>query len=290
MGGKTLVVVNHGVEDADTADRLAKSRAEQIGSAAFEATGIATGDARLRAGTAVSVSGIDPSLAGKWVVSGSRHEIANGEYRTHLEFNGRQDRTLFGLFNQGGAAGERVPGVVTAIVDGNDDPDQLGRVRLKYPWMGDEAVSFWARVAAPGAGKDSGMVWLPQVGDEVLVAFEHGDTSRPIVVAGLWNGTDTIPFDYGDLDDGKVTYCGFTSRTGHKVSFFESSGESKIHLLTANGKVSVVLDDKNEVIKVETTGKLVIDAKQDIEIKAGGSMKLEATGQMTIKGATVAIN
>jgi uncharacterized protein involved in type VI secretion and phage assembly len=135
------------------------------------------------------------------------------------------------------------------------------------------------------------VTWVPQVGDEVLVAFEHGDTSRPFVLAGLWNGTDTIPFDYGsNLDAGKVTYCGFTSRTGHKISFFESSGESKIHLLTSGGKVSIVLDDKGEEVKIETTGKLVIDAQKDVEIKAGGSMKLEASGQMTIKGATVALN
>jgi phage protein D/phage baseplate assembly protein gpV len=296
VGGQTLVVVNHGVEDQESATRLATARAEQVGSAAFEATAIAIGDPSLKAGTAVSVAGADPSLCGKWVISGSRHEFVRGTYRTALEFAGRQDRSILGLVSLGGTGGgragaDRVPGVVTAIVDDNADPDKLGRVRLKYPWMGDQAVSFWARLAAPGAGLTSGVTWVPQVGDEVLVAFEHGDPNRPFVLAGLWNGTDTIPFDYdGDLDNGSVTYCGFTSRTGHKLSFFESSSESKIHLLTANGKVSIVLDDKNEEVKVETTGKLVIDAKQDVEIKAGGSMKLEASGQMTIKGATVALN
>ena len=134
------------------------------------------------------------------------------------------------------------------------------------------------------------MVWVPQVGDEVLVAFENGDTSRPIVVGGLWNGTDTIPFDYDtDLDAGKVTYCGWTSRTGHKISFWESSQESKIQLLTKGGEVNVVLDDKNKEVRIETTGKMVFDAQQDVEIKAGGSMKLEATGTMTVKGASISL-
>ena len=99
------MVVNHGVPDADTADRVAKARAEQIGSAAFEATGVTTGDATLKAGTAVSVSGVGEDLTGKWVIAGTRHEFLDGEYRTHVEFTGRQDRSLFGVFNQGGGGG-----------------------------------------------------------------------------------------------------------------------------------------------------------------------------------------
>jgi uncharacterized protein involved in type VI secretion and phage assembly len=134
------------------------------------------------------------------------------------------------------------------------------------------------------------MVWLPQVGDEVLVAFEHGDTSRPIVVGGLWNGSDLIPFTYDeDLDAGKVTYCGWTSRTGHKISIWESSTDSQIQLLTAGGAVNVILDDKNREVRIETTGKMVFDAQQDVQIKAGGSMSLEATGTMTVKGASISL-
>jgi uncharacterized protein involved in type VI secretion and phage assembly len=284
VGGQTLVVVNHGVTAQDTADQLAASRAEQIGSAAFEATAVAIGDPALKAGVAVNVSGVDPSLCGKWTISGSRHEFGNGAYRTALEFTGRQDRSILGLITQGAAGGrDRMPGVVTAVVDDNSDPDGQGRVRLRYPWMGDQAVSYWARLAAPGAGKDYGVVWMPQVGDEVLVSFEHGDPSRPFVLAGLWNGQDTIPFDTGsDLDNGKVTYCGFTSRTGHKISFFESSGESKIHLMTAGGEISVVMDGQGK--------KLEIDSQGDIKIHASGNLDLVADGNTTIKGAQVAIN
>jgi phage protein D len=284
VGGQTLVVVNHGVTAQDVADQLAASRAEQIGSAAFEATAVAIGDPALKAGVAVNVSGVDPSLCGKWTISGSRHEFGNGAYRTALEFTGRQDRSILGLVTQGASAvGDRLPGVVTALVDDNNDPDGQGRVRLRYPWMGDQAVSYWARLMGPGAGKDYGVVWMPQVGDEVLVSFEHGDPAHPIVLGGLWNGKDTIPFDTGsDLDNGKVTYCGFTSRTGHKISFFESSGESKIHLMTAGGEISVVMDGKGK--------KLEIDSQGDIKIHASGNLDLVADGNTTIKGAQVAIN
>jgi uncharacterized protein involved in type VI secretion and phage assembly len=292
IGGQTLTVVDHPVATQEAADELALARSQQIGSAAFEATAVALGNPKLKAGTAVNVSGIDPALEGKWVITGSRHEFGNGAYKTALEFTGRQDRSIHGLVSQGSNGGrERFYGVAIAIVTDNNDPQAMGRVKVSYPWLADDAESNWARLTAPGAGKDYGVVWVPQVGDEVLVAFEHGDISHPIVLGGLWNGKDTIPFDYGsDLDAGSVTYCGFTSRTGHKLSFFESSSESKIHLLTKGGAVSIVLDENNKEVKVETTGKVVIDAQQDVEIKAGGSMKLEAKGQMTISGATVALN
>jgi phage protein D len=284
VGGQTLVVVNKGVTSQDAADQLAKARAEQIGSAAFEATAVAVGDPQLKAGVAVNVSGVDPALCGKWTISGSRHEFGGDAYRTALDFTGRQDRSILGLVTQGaGAVADRLPGVVTALVDDNNDPEGQGRVRLRYPWMGDQAVSYWARLMGPGAGKDYGVVWMPQVGDEVLVSFEHGDPAHPIVLGGLWNGTDTIPFDTGsDLDNGKVTYCGFTSRTGHKISFFESSSESKIHLMTAGGEVSVVMDGQGK--------KLEIDSQGDIKIHASGNLDLVADGNTTIKGAQVAIN
>lgn len=300
VGGGSTTVSDHPGGTQEALDELARARAQQIGSAAFEATAVALGSPALKAGTAVSVSGVDPALEGKWVIAGARHELGNGPYRTALEFSGRQDRSILGLVSQGsGGNRERIYGVVIGIVTDNNDPDKIGRVKVKYPWLSDEAESWWAQVVAPGAGKDTGVVWLPQVGDEVLLAFEHGDIRFPIVLGGLWNGVDTIPFDYGQgLDAGKVTYSGFKSRTGHEISFVESSGTSEINLKSENGAVTVVLDQTNKTISIKSTDKVVIDAQGDVEIKAGGSLKLnaqssieiQATGQTSIKGQTVALN
>jgi phage protein D/phage baseplate assembly protein gpV len=291
VGGQTLVVVDHPVSSQGDADVLASARASQLGSAAFEATAVAIGDPSLKAGTPVSVSGVDPAMCGKWVVSASRHEFIQGSYRTSLEFTGRQDRSILGLVSQGFSAKERYYGVVIGIVSDNDDPDKMGRVKIKFPWLADDAVSFWGRVVAPGAGKDTGVAWLPSVNDEVLCAFEHGDMDHPIVIGGLWNGKDTIPFDYGsDLDNGTVTLFGLTTRTGHKLDFFESQSDVSIKLFTANEEVKVTLDDKNKEVKVETSGKVTVDAKGDVKVKSGGSMTLEASGDMTIKGSSVKIN
>jgi len=298
VGGQTLVVVNHGVESQQAADQLAQARAEQIGSAGFEATAVAAGSPALKAGTPVNISGIDPALVGKWVISGSRHEFGAGAYKTSLEFTGRQDRSILGLVSQGSAGTtDRMPGVVIALVDDNDDPQAMGRVRLRFPWMGDEAVSFWARVAMPGAGKDCGMVWIPQVDDEVLVAFEHGDPSRPFVIGALWNGTDTPPLGDSLFDAGKVKRSGFVSRSGHKLVFFDDPGESGIALISSDNKFRISLNETKGQVHVYFDGKLLLEGTGDVEVKTQGNFKVDASGveikasgQTAIKGATVALN
>ena len=263
VGGQTLVVTDRPVSTQSGADQLATARAQQVGSAAFEASAVVIGSASLKAGTPVSISGIDPALAGKWVVSGSRHEFGNGAYKTSLEFTGRQDRSILGLVTQGTPAGsDRIPGVVIAVVDDNDDPADLGRVRVRYPWLGDQAVSYWARLAMPGAGKDTGMVWVPQVGDEVVVAFEQGDPDHPFVIGGLWNGKDAAPLGDGLLDSGKVKDSGFISRAGHKLVFFDDAGESGIALISNNNKFRISLNETSGRLHVYFDGKLLRDRRR----------------------------
>jgi phage protein D len=300
LGGQTLVVVDHPVDNQEAADALAAAKAEQVGSSAFEATAVALGSPALKAGVAVSISGVDPALEGKWAISSTRHEFGAGAYRTHLEFSGRQDRSLHGVVTNslpGSASGSaRAPGVVVALVTNNEDPLDLGRVRLKYPWLSDDAESFWARVMMPGAGPDSGMVWIPEVGDEVLVAFEMGDFSHPIVIGGLWNGVDKPLLGDGLFDAGAIKRRGFISRKGHQIVFFDGDDESGIAMLSQDGKFKLSLNETKGQFHIKADGKLLIEAKSleikvdtDAKLEAKG-VNLEATGQMKIKGATVALN
>jgi phage protein D/phage baseplate assembly protein gpV len=299
VGGGTMVVSDKPVATQEAADELAAARAEQVGSAAFEATALAIGSPALKAGVAVSIGGVDDALNGKWVVASSRHEFHGGTYRTALEFTGRQDRSLTGVISGGTLAPEpRIPGVAVAIVTDNDDPEGMGRVRVQFPWLAEDAVSWWARLVAPGAGKDYGVIWMPQVGDEVLVAFEQGDVSRPMVLGGLWNGEDTVPFSSSDLDAGSVKTAKFVSRKGHTITFLDADDEAGIELKTKGEKVTILLDDANGELKIKVDGKITIEATKDIEIKTDGAFKvkaqselsLEASGQVKVKGATVALN
>ena len=94
------------------------------------------------------------------------------------------------------------------------DPQKLGRVRLKFPWLSDDYESDWARMLQAGAGPDSGACFLPEVNDEVLTAFEFGDVRRPVVIGGLHNGRDKPRLGDGLVDNGRVRRRGFVSRRG----------------------------------------------------------------------------
>src|SRR5579859_8088567 len=92
-------------------------------------------------------------------------------------------------------------GLVVGTVSSVKDPENMGRVKVKLPWLASPEASStddmqetdWARMATPSGGNGRGFFWLPEVDDEVLVAFEHGDTARAFVVGALWNGQDKPP-------------------------------------------------------------------------------------------------
>ena len=111
----------------------------------------------------------------------------------------------------------RIHGVVVGIITDNNDPEELGRVRVSFPWRGERDQSRWARVATLMAGNDRGTFFLPEVEDEVLVAFDRGDMNHPYVIGTLWNGVDTPP---ETNSDGSNNICCPSS----------GSKEFKIHL------------------------------------------------------------
>jgi phage protein D len=208
FGGPTYTAVDHPLSSQREVDATAKAVAEQIGSAVAEAEGVARGNPRLRAGTAISVGVVAADFVGRYTLTHTRHVFDARGYRTRFEVSGRQDRSLLGLVVNGAvpvsAAGPPIYGVVVAQVTNNDDPEKLGRVKLKFPWLSDGYESDWARMTQVGAGPDSGLSFLPEVNDEVLVAFEFGDVRRPVVIGALHNGRDRPRLGDGLLDNGKV--------------------------------------------------------------------------------------
>ena len=91
------------------------------------------------------------------------------------------------------AIASRIYGVVVGVVTNNQDPEELGRVKVKFPWLSDADESDWARIATPMAGNEKGIYFLPEVDDEVLVVFEHGDLRFPYIIGALWNGQAPPP-------------------------------------------------------------------------------------------------
>ncbi len=204
---------------------------------------------------------------------------------------------------RGDGRASRMDGVVVGVVTNNQDPEKMGRVKVKFPWLSDEDESNWARVASPMAGKDRGLFLLPEVDDEVLVAFEHGDPRFPYVVGSLWNGSDTPPEDNAD---GKNNVRVIKSRSGHVVRLTDEDGKEKIEIIDKSEKNSVVIDTAENTITITAekdivlsapNGSIKLDAQKvevkssaDSKVEAGGGMDLKASGTMNVKGATVNIN
>jgi uncharacterized protein involved in type VI secretion and phage assembly len=188
--------------------------------------------------------------------------------------------------------------VVPAVVTNAKDPDQLGRVKIKLPWLADSYESWWARTVQPGAGKDRGAAILPEVGDEVLVAFAQGDLEHPYVLGGLYNGMDKPQGGWANNVDGtgQVVRRGFVSRTGMVLELLEKAGAESVVLSTNGGAQKVVLTQTaSKGIEIISEGPLKVQAKQAVDVSTasgdvtlkGMNVTIEATGSLDLKGTNV---
>jgi uncharacterized protein involved in type VI secretion and phage assembly len=173
----------------------------------------------------------------------------------------------------------RFPGVVVGIVTNRDDPEGQGRIELQFPWLSESQRSSWAPVAAPLAGKDRGMFFMPEIGDEALVAFEHGDFDHPFIVGFVWNGVDTPPET--NLQNRVILTPG-----GHTLRFEDTDNAKKVILQSDSGH-QIVLDDSpaGQTITVQTKGqqRIVLDDKDSsIQLQGGGRILAMRNGQVLI--------
>src|SRR5690606_22829651 len=125
----------------------------------------------------------------------------------------------------------RFNGVVIGVVTNNNDLEGLGRVKVRYPSLGmlPPVESDWCRIAAPMAGPMAGWYAIPEINDEVLVAFEHGDPAYPYVIGGLWNTMDRPPKpSQAVVIGGKVTKRILRSRSGHEITLDDTIGKESI--------------------------------------------------------------
>jgi phage protein D/phage baseplate assembly protein gpV len=303
FGDAKYVVGDRPLRDSDSVQRVANSVAEQIGSAFAEADGIADGDPALRAGTPISIAGVGKPFEGQYTITASRHVIGAGGYRTHFTVSGRQERSLLGLASLGGTAGagsaggEPIYGVVVAIVTDCNDPTNSGRVKLKFPWLSDDYESDWARLVAPGAGADRGVAFVPEVTDEVLVAFERGDVRSPFVLGGLWSAKNAPPKASELLKGGSVNERVLTSRLGHTIVLSDNDGADGISLLSKDGSYAVSVNAGAQTVELKAPS-CTIDMKADgsvtvqamqIEIK-GTSISIKADASLSLSGASVSIS
>jgi uncharacterized protein involved in type VI secretion and phage assembly len=198
-------------------------------------------------------------------------------------------------------SGGMIKGVAIAVVTQNKDPDKLCRVKVRFPWHDKPTESYWARLATPMAGAGRGLVLIPEVDDEVLVAFEREDMRFPIVLGALWNGKDKPPHFNGDgkndkriLQSRKKHYLLFDDGAKGVVELFHEKGRK----VTFTDDGIAMDDDKGNSVKIDSNaGSITIEARGALKIKgasitieATGTLDVKATGTLNVRGSMVNIN
>jgi phage protein D/phage baseplate assembly protein gpV len=289
--GKPLVVGTTPVWDDKEADALADSIARDLIGDGLAVDGVAVSNPAIAPGSKVTVDEVGKRLAGDYYVTSVLHTYHfEGDLLTHFHCDGhRSPRPTQGQLRPGELNGWAQNGLVLGVVTNIEDEEGLGRVKVRFPSLGATAESNWARVIAPGAGDKRGMDVRPEVNDEVVVAFERGDTRTPFILGGVWSAKAKLP-DEKAAKGGKVEKRLFTSRVGHTLEF--SDGPDGAAAGDKARYVEIKLGDGKTVLHVGEDG-ITIEAAPDMPIAIKGakaSLTLTGAGDIELKGESLKID
>jgi uncharacterized protein involved in type VI secretion and phage assembly len=212
-------------------------------------------------------------------------------------------------------------GLHYAVVTQNKDPDNLDRIKVKFPWLdsGDTDQSHWAQLMTPMEGSKFGWYTLPDVDDVVVVMFIAGAMSQPVIVGGVWSKPDFSP---EPNEDGKNNFRGYRSRTGSRM-VFDDSGKAKLWFADKTGKNMLGVGEfakdgsgpnvcqiltppmagtkgvafstmegklaitcKDGTLKVTAGKDIKINSKQKMDVKCGADSTLEGSTTTTISSSS----
>ncbi|MEX2504033.1 MAG: phage baseplate assembly protein V [Egicoccus sp.] len=281
--GKDLELATMPTPSKASADTRAGAVARDLIGSGLALEGETYGNPALKPGTHVKLQDLGAAVDGKYYLTEVVHEFTQAsDTRTLFYSSGhRPEKTTDAPSSTGQWSGGLVIGVVTNV----KDDENLGRVKVKFPTLGGVTESNWARLVSAGAGNQYGFDVMPEIGDEVVVAFEGGDTRFPFVLGGLWSGKNKHP-DTTARADGKVKKRLWQSVAGHKIVFGEDSGTKAtfgITMQTKSGKAKLDLTD--EKITLEA------DAGNEMVLKGGGSeITFGKNGALAIKCSSLKID
>lgn len=280
------------------ADALAQSLLLRASGGEVVVKGEAAGDPRIAAGASVAIENVGQRLSGRYRITSVEHVYGTGSpYVTRFTCGGKDAATLADLVGGAAGTGRRGPsswgsGLAVGVVTNCDDPERLGRVKVKFPTLTDDDESTWARLASPGAGPGRGLVCIPEVGDEVMVGFELGDAERPVVVGGLWNRQAQPPG--AAVESGEVTGRYWRSRNGHMVAL-DDRGTGQAVVSHGEGEVVIRLErdraslDGGETVDVEAAGEVTIEAGRKLVLRAP-QIEIDGSAEVKVTGGMIRLN
>jgi phage protein D len=298
-----MTVVDQPVSTAKQAEAMAQALCDELGGEYVYADAKAEGNPKIRPGKVIKLEEMGDRFSGTYYVTETRHFYNQRIYTTDFSVRGLRSGSLLTTISP---QVHLQPGqtFLVGIVTDNKDPKNWGRVKVKFPTLTEEHTSHWARVVALGAANNRGFHCLPEVNDEVLVGFEHGDIHRPYIIGGVWNGKDAPPEKVNDsIQGGKVRLRTIKTRTGHTLQFVEEDkGGSKtgVRLQTTKGH-KIYLNDSEACIEIETKGghkikmddqakSISLDSTGNLSLKAKGNIEIKANGTITVNGAIIYLN
>ncbi|MBW4673504.1 MAG: VgrG-related protein [Desmonostoc geniculatum HA4340-LM1] len=317
-----MIVVDKPVASKKQADVMAQALCDELGGEFIYADAKAVGNPEIRPRRVIRLQELGDRYSGQYYVTETRHFYNGRVYETDFSVRGLRAGNLFTTLSTKKHL-QPSETLLVGIVTDNKDPQKWGRVKVKFPTLTEEHASDWARVVAVGAGINRGFDCLPEINDEVLVGFEHGDIHRPYVIGGVWNGKDAPPEKVDDSVGSKgVRLRTIKTRVGHVLQFVEEDKASSktgirvetqaghkmyfndsdrhIEIKTAGGH-TIKMDDRSKSISIETTGGHSIemnDAGKSISVKSKGNLSLDAlgniditaNGNITVRGAIIRLN
>jgi uncharacterized protein involved in type VI secretion and phage assembly len=319
FGSAQVIVAGVGAHSQSEATTISAAMLTRAATSSVSAQGTTVGNAAIKPGVIVNISDAGATLTGTYPVTRVEHVFRPSTGFVTRFYSG--DRRPAGLIDTLGAGRPLAPthvhpGLVVGVVTNIDQP--TGRVKVRYPGLSSDYETGWARVVAVGGGTSRGGVFIPEIQDEVLVAFEGGDPRQPVVIGGLYGAKSTFPTT--TIADGTVQSRGLTSRLGHGVQLLDGTdpGTQAIELSLAGGqhivhmgkdKMTVTVPSGYEFsiaaggssITIGTDGGITITAPKitltgeqqiqasaaQISMSADSQLSLEGQMQAALKGATI---
>lgn len=238
----------------------------------------------------IEIKGIAERFNGKALVTGIGHRVTAGSWITDIQFGLADQWLLQGNGLDSLPASGLLPGIsglhIGIVLGFEEDPEKELRVNIKLPELSDDANKLWARLASPDAGKGRGYFFRPEAGDEVVVGFVNDDPRQAIILGALYGSQNTSPERFGQPDD-KNTGKGIASKKGMVIGFDD---DKAIVYIETPGKNSITLDDDGKKIQLKDQhGNSIIMDENGITLKSAKDFKVDAGGNVEIKGSKVDI-
>jgi uncharacterized protein involved in type VI secretion and phage assembly len=269
------------VIDANEANRLAEAALLRAASTAVRAELEGPGLWAVNPGEVVEVVDGDDAT-GAYLVTEVQHRFADGVATSRIISGDRRPPSIEAGGGPVDSNAALLHGIVVAQVTDLGDPDKKGRVRARFPGLDQQQESDWARVSSIAAGKGRGSSIRPEVGDEVLMAFEGGDLRKPVVLGSLFTSKTALPTL--ELGGSSFTKATVLHQFGHQILMWGGGGADEGLELQLKSGASLVMDDKQIHVKgVSAQTKTLLEHGES-------SIELKPDGTITIKGTKIVLN